>query len=123
MRAAEDVYLNQYIVIDKNSGKVNMPITQAMDALDAVKRLREADKLFIVHLKDVVAVGAHDTCAIGEGIVPCERVVRYLVQSGWQGDVAIEHEPFASVNILQVEWTMRSLDDFGGAIVTTDAFD
>jgi sugar phosphate isomerase/epimerase len=68
--------------------------TQEMDALDAVKRLREADKLFIVHLKDVVAVGAHDTCAIGEGIVPCERVVRYLVQSGWQGDIAIEHEPF-----------------------------
>ena len=33
MRAAEDVYLNQYVVLDKNSGKVNIPITQAMDAL------------------------------------------------------------------------------------------
>jgi len=33
MRAAEDMYLNQYIVLDKNSGKVNIPITQAMDAL------------------------------------------------------------------------------------------
>ena len=29
-RDAEDVYLNQYFVIDKNSGKVNIPITQAM---------------------------------------------------------------------------------------------
>lgn len=33
MRAAEDVYLNEYVVLDKNSGKVNIPITQAMDAL------------------------------------------------------------------------------------------
>lgn len=33
MREAEDVYLNQYFVIDKNSGKVNIPITQAMRAV------------------------------------------------------------------------------------------
>lgn len=33
MREAEDVYLNQYFVIDKNSGKVNIPITQAMRTL------------------------------------------------------------------------------------------
>ena len=32
-RQAEDVYLNQYLVLDKNSGKVNIPITQAMDAV------------------------------------------------------------------------------------------
>lgn len=68
--------------------------TQGMDALEAIKRLREAGKLFIVHLKDVTEAGKHDTCAIGEGIVPCERVVRYLVQSGWDGDIALEHEPY-----------------------------
>jgi hypothetical protein len=33
MREAEDVYLKQYFVIDKNSGKVNIPITQAMQAV------------------------------------------------------------------------------------------
>ena len=33
MREAEDVYLNQYLVLDKNSGKVNIPITQAMNAV------------------------------------------------------------------------------------------
>lgn len=33
MREAEDVYLNQYFVIDKNAGKVNIPITQAMRAV------------------------------------------------------------------------------------------
>jgi hypothetical protein len=29
-REAEDVYLNQYFVLDKNSGRVNIPIEQAM---------------------------------------------------------------------------------------------
>ena len=33
MREAEDVYLNQYFVLDKNSGKVNIPIDQAMAAV------------------------------------------------------------------------------------------
>lgn len=33
MREAEDIYLNQYFVLDKNSGKVNIPITQAMQAV------------------------------------------------------------------------------------------
>lgn len=33
MREAEDVYLNQYFVLDKNSGKVNIPIAQAMQAV------------------------------------------------------------------------------------------
>jgi len=33
MRDAEDVYLNQYFVLDKNSGKVNIPIAQAMQAV------------------------------------------------------------------------------------------
>jgi sugar phosphate isomerase/epimerase len=68
--------------------------TQGMDTLDAVKRLREAGKLFILHLKDVMEQGKHDTCALGEGIVPCEKVVRYLAESGWEGDIGIEHEPF-----------------------------
>jgi len=33
MHEAEDVYLNQYFVLDKNSGKVNIPIAQAMQAV------------------------------------------------------------------------------------------
>src|SRR5947209_4131240 len=32
-RQAEDIYLNHYFVLDKNSGKVNIPITQAMQAV------------------------------------------------------------------------------------------
>ncbi len=33
MREAEDVYLKQYFVLDKNSGKMNIPIDQAMQAV------------------------------------------------------------------------------------------
>jgi len=68
--------------------------TQGLDALDAVKRVRDAGKLFILHLKDVKAPGKHDTCPLGDGIVPCDKIVRYLAQSKWDGDIAIEHEPF-----------------------------
>jgi sugar phosphate isomerase/epimerase len=66
--------------------------TYGLDSHEAAKRLRE--KLFIVHLKDVKAAGAHDTCALGDGIVPIEKVVRYLVESRWEGTFCIEHEPY-----------------------------
>jgi L-ribulose-5-phosphate 3-epimerase len=66
--------------------------TQSLDAVEATKRLRE--KLFIVHMKDVVAAGGHETCALGEGIVPVEKVAKFLVESNWSGDLGIEHEPF-----------------------------
>src|ERR1044072_9598068 len=35
----------------------------------------------------------------------------------------IEHEPFRRVNVLQIERTMRALDDLSRAIVTADALD
>jgi L-ribulose-5-phosphate 3-epimerase len=66
--------------------------TQGLDALEAAKALREF--LFIVHLKDVEAVGGHETCVLGDGIVPVERVARFLVETNWQGTIGIEHEPF-----------------------------
>jgi sugar phosphate isomerase/epimerase len=68
--------------------------TQGIDAVDATKRLLDGGKLFIVHLKDVKEPGKHDTCTIGDGIVPCEQVVRLLAQAKWPGDIAIEHEPY-----------------------------
>jgi sugar phosphate isomerase/epimerase len=79
--------------------------THGLDALEATKRVR--DKLFILHLKDVVAPGGHDTCEIGKGVVPCEKVVRYLVESGWSGNICIEHEPYDRDPMPEV---IRSLD-------------
>ena len=66
--------------------------TQGLDALEAVKAVRP--HLFIVHLKDVEAAGGHETCALGDGVVPVEKVVRYLVETNWDGVIGIEHEPF-----------------------------
>lgn len=66
--------------------------TQGMDALDAVKRLR--DNLFLLHLKDVKAAGAHDTCTLGEGVVGIEKIVRYLKETHFAGTLCIEHEPY-----------------------------
>jgi L-ribulose-5-phosphate 3-epimerase len=47
-----------------------------------------------VHLKDVRAVGEpHETCRYGEGIVDAEGCVRALRSIGYDGSIAVEHEP------------------------------
>ncbi len=65
--------------------------TQGYDAAQAIVRLR--DHLFHVHLKDVRASGAHETCRYGEGIVPVEQCVRTLQEIGYTGPISVEHEP------------------------------
>lgn len=66
--------------------------TQGYDAASALVEL--ADVLFYVHLKDVLAVGEpHVTCRWGAGVVPMERCVRTLLESGYEGAFCIEHEP------------------------------
>lgn len=61
---------------------------------DAPQALREvAPRLFHVHLKDVLAPGAHETCRYGEGCVPIEACVRTLKELGYAGGISIEHEP------------------------------
>ncbi len=65
--------------------------TQGYDAAQALSEL--GDKVFLVHLKDVLAVGAHDSCRYGRGIVPIRECVRVLKQQGYQGAISVEHEP------------------------------
>ncbi len=65
--------------------------TQGVDAADAIEQLR--DHLFHIHLKDVRAAGAHETCRFGQGVVPIERCVRTLQRLGYTGAISIEHEP------------------------------
>ena len=84
--------------------------TQGLDAVEAVKRL--LPNLLIVHLKDVQARGAHDTCALGEGIVPVEQVVRYLVKSDWNGTLCIEHEPFDRDPMPEVQRSLQRLREW-----------
>lgn len=65
--------------------------TQGYDAARALEEI--GDFVMHVHLKDVRAAGAHDTCRFGEGVVPIEACVRTLKGMGYRGGYGIEHEP------------------------------
>lgn len=59
--------------------------------------LRElGGRLGLVHLKDIRAAGAHDTCPLGEGVVPVRECLLALKETGCRGTISIEHEPFDS---------------------------
>jgi L-ribulose-5-phosphate 3-epimerase len=65
--------------------------TQGADAAQAIREL--GSNVFYVHLKDVRAAGAHDTCALGDGVVPVADCVAALREIGYEGTISIEHEP------------------------------
>ena len=65
--------------------------TQGYDAVRAIEEL--GDRIFHVHLKDVLAPGEHDTCRWGDGIVDVEGCVRALDRIGYTGGLSVEHEP------------------------------
>jgi sugar phosphate isomerase/epimerase len=47
-----------------------------------------------VHLKDIEAPGAHVTTSFGDGCLDLEAVVHALARTGYDGPIAVEHEPF-----------------------------
>lgn len=65
--------------------------TVGVDPVSAIRRLE--GHIMHVHLKDIRAAGAHETCRFGEGIVPVEACVRELQRQGYRGPLAIEDEP------------------------------
>lgn len=65
--------------------------TQGQNAAEAIRQL--GDRVVYVHLKDVRAAGAHETCAYGDGIVPIADCVRALREIGYHAPISIEHEP------------------------------
>lgn len=76
--------------------------TQSWNALEALREL--FPRVFTVHLKDVKAKRSqpsgltfvdmgHETCRLGEGIVPVRAVVETLRQLDFRGPIGIEHEP------------------------------
>lgn len=65
--------------------------TQGYDPVRAIGEL--GDLIGHVHLKDVRAPGAHETCLWGRGCVPVEACVRELQRIGYRGAVSVEHEP------------------------------
>jgi L-ribulose-5-phosphate 3-epimerase len=65
--------------------------THGYDAARAIEELGE--HVLHVHLKDVLAVGAHDTCRWARGVVPVKECVRALQRIGYAGAISVEHEP------------------------------
>ncbi|MEM7735503.1 MAG: sugar phosphate isomerase/epimerase [Deinococcota bacterium] len=65
--------------------------TQGFSAAQAIHDLK--DHLVHVHLKDVQAVGAHDTCQLGKGVADIPACLQALQDIGYTGVLAIEHEP------------------------------
>ena len=66
--------------------------THGYDAARAIEELGE--HVLHVHLKDVRATGEPpETCRWGEGVVPIEACVRALQRAGYEGAIAVEHEP------------------------------
>ncbi|MEK0315670.1 sugar phosphate isomerase/epimerase family protein [Cohnella sp. 56] len=66
--------------------------TNGCDVRAAVREL--APYLKHVHLKDVLAAGAHDSCGLGEGVVDIAGTLRELHAIGYQGALTLEHEPY-----------------------------
>jgi sugar phosphate isomerase/epimerase len=65
--------------------------THGYNAAQAIREL--GPHIVHVHLKDIVAVGGHQTCRFDKGIVPLEDCVRALHEIGYQGIYTVEHEP------------------------------
>jgi sugar phosphate isomerase/epimerase len=66
--------------------------TQGYDPVRAIDELGEYVQH--VHLKDVKGLGEpHETCRWDEGIVDVEGCVRALQKIGYEGAIAVEHEP------------------------------
>ncbi len=82
---------------DTSSGRIGVAVdtgwfgTQGYDAAQALEEL--APHLVYVHLKDVLAAGAHETCRYGLGVVPLQQCVETLKQIGYTGALSVEHEP------------------------------
>ncbi len=65
--------------------------TQGCDPVQAIKELGR--HILLVHLKDVLAPGAHESCRYGSGCVPVGACVRALQALGYDGYYSVEHEP------------------------------
>ncbi|MBE3559091.1 MAG: sugar phosphate isomerase/epimerase [Ktedonobacteraceae bacterium] len=66
----------------------------ATNGYDPVRAIEELGPFILhVHLKDILAPGAHETCRYGQGCVNIEGCVAALKRLGYQGAYSIEHEP------------------------------
>lgn len=79
--------------------------TQGYNAIRAVRELK--DYIVHVHLKDVKAVGEHETCTLGDGIVDIKGVMEELKEIGYTGPMSVEHEPHLHDPTEEVEESLK----------------
>lgn len=84
--------------------------TQGVDAAEALAEL--APVLVHVHLKDIRASGAHETCALGDGVVPVRACVAVLRRAGYRGPLSIEHEPESYDPTVEVVESRKRLEQW-----------
>lgn len=66
----------------------------ATHGYDAVRAIQELyPHIVYVHLKDILAPGAHETCRYGQGCVDIAQCVATLRALGYAGTYSVEHEP------------------------------
>ena len=81
-----------------------------IDASEAVRELGKS--VFHVHPKDIKAAGAHETCALGDGIVNIPAVISALREIGYDGYLSIEHEPEYHDPMEDVKKSLRRLREW-----------
>lgn len=60
------------------------------DVVAATRRL--LDRLYHVHLKDIVEPGGGESCALGTGVAHIGEFLDLLKSRGWDGHLSVEHE-------------------------------
>ena len=65
--------------------------TQGLDAPETIHEL--GSWMRHLHLKDVKAIGGHETCLLGSGIVDIERCIQVAKANGYDGWYSWEDEP------------------------------
>ncbi|MEI6337407.1 MAG: sugar phosphate isomerase/epimerase [Verrucomicrobiota bacterium] len=102
--------------------------SQGYDAAKAILEL--SDRLLHLHLKDIrepfkgggpgkdIREGGvvtlkdmgHETCALGDGVVPVERCISSLKAIGYKGGISIEHEPEEYNPVREVKLSYERLE-------------
>lgn len=61
---------------------------------DPAKAIRELGRhVFHIHLKDMAAMGSHESVQLGKGVMDVADVLAAIKEIGYTGPISIEHEP------------------------------
>jgi sugar phosphate isomerase/epimerase len=84
--------------------------TQGFPPAAAIRALK--DHLITIHLKDIKGAGAHETCALGDGVADIPACVAAIREVGFEGPIGIEHEPETFDPTRDVRQSLRRLEQW-----------